>query len=326
MRWLITGGLGFVGSWVTRHLASAGHEVIVLSRGAAKPDLGAPYQLLSLDLTAPRGAIAAALTPLAASGLDGVLHLASANDAGDADYGRAALAANALGTRNLIEGLLDAANSAKTAPPPLIYASTFHVYGRSEGVVDEETPPAPKSEYALTHLLAEEYCRFFARTAGLRSLALRLTNAYGAPLTRPFGKWYLLLPDLCRMAVQKKELRLRSNPAIRRDFVWLGDVAAVCEGLLALLAQKNGALPATGGALNLASGFCPSIGEVADTVARVYARRHGKSVPVIRETPEAPTPELTVRADKLQTVLGGYSFSNRLAEEADAIFSALENE
>ncbi len=327
MRYLITGGLGFVGSWVTRHLARAGHEITVLSRGSGKPDLGAPYDLLSLDLTAPRRELATALADAAGSGLDGVLHLAGANDADDPDYGRTALAANALGARNLLEALLDAADAAKSPPPPLIYAGTFHVYGRAEGEVDEKTPPAPKSEYALTHLLAEEYCRYFARVSGLPSLCLRLTNGYGAPLTRPFGKWNLLLPDLCRAAFHEKKLRLRSNPAIRRDFVWLGDVAAICERLLALLPRLEESAPErAGGPLNLASKLTSSIGEVADIVGAAYARRYGAALSVVRETPETPLPGLSVHTDRLQSLLGGYRFSDRLAEEADAIFAALERE
>ncbi len=327
MRCLITGGLGFVGSWVTRHLSRAGHKVVVLSRGAARPDLGAPYALLSLDLTAPRAELAAALAPLAAQGLDGVVHLASANDATGSDYGRAALAANALGTRNLLEALADAADAAKTPPPAVIYGSTFHVYGRAEGEVSEETPPAPRNEYALTHLMGEEYCRFFARTAGLGALSLRLTNGYGAPLTRPFGKWHLLLPDLCRMALREKRIRLRSNPGIRRDFVWLGDAAAVCERLLALAARRGGVFPdGAGQILNLASGMAPSIGEIAALVARVHEQRYGRPVPVIHETPETALPPLTVRTDKLRALLDGHVFSDRAEREADGIFAALERE
>ncbi len=317
MRYLVTGGLGFVGSWVARHLARAGHEVFVLSRGERAPDLGAPYSLVRADITAAPAALRAVLPP----DLDGCVHAASFNEADTPDYGRLALNANTLGTRNLLQALADEADAAKRPPCPVVYLSTFHVYGRSGGSIDEETPPEPRNEYALTHLMGEEYCRFFQRTRGLPALTVRLSNGYGAPLIAPFGKWYLLLPDLCRMALREGRIRLRSPGGVRRDFLWMGDAAEIMAFLLGVLPDKP---ELAGQTLNIASGQSPSIAELAELAAAVYARRYGKTAAVDLAGGSGGGEGPRISTDKLRDLIPGFTAHNRLTEEMDAIFAFLE--
>jgi len=314
MRCLVTGGLGFVGSWATRHLAHAGHEVFVLSRGGKKPDLGAPYVLVTADLTAGREALATALP----DGVQGCIHAASFNEGDAPDYGRRALAANALGTRNLLEALAEKAERRAEPLPVVVYCSTFHVYGREQGFIDENTEPAPKNEYALTHLLAEEYCRYYARTRNVPVSIMRLTNGYGAPLTPDFSKWHLLLPDLCRMAHETGRVALRSPPDTKRDFVWLGDVAACLERLL----QRP---DMAGQVVNVASGRAGTIGDAAKLVAAVYQKRYGRGIDVSFARPAGGAgAELHTDTRRLQAVLGDFSFHDRLADEIEATFAYLD--
>ena len=318
MRYLVTGGLGFVGSWVTRHLALAGHEVFVLSRGSQTPDLGVPYTLVQADITADKEPLRLLLPP----GLDGCVHAASFNEGNAPDYGRRALAANGLGTRNILEALADAAEAAGKAPCPFVYLSTFHVYGQDTGEVTEETPPAPRNEYALTHLIGEEYCRFFHRTRGVPAMTVRLSNGYGAPLTVPFGKWYLLLPDLCRMAYRDQRIHLRSPGGVRRDFLWLGDVATVLEFLLGALPSKP---ELAGQTVNVASGHAPTIAEVAALVAAVYGKRYGKNVSVTLADPNGGAGgRLGMNTAKLAGLVPGFTAHDRMAEEIDRVFAFLE--
>lgn len=333
MRYLVTGGLGYVGSWVTRHLAAQGHEVFVLSRGAAAPDMGAPYTLVQGDVLALAPEALAALLP---EGLHGCVHAASFNEVFAPGYARNALMVNALGTRNLLEALVLRARSdgaavphtslsrtgeggAPTHPasgfPLVVYCSTFHVYGQSTGRIDEDTPLLPQNDYALTHLFGEEYCRLFTRVHGLPHITIRLTNGYGAPVTAPFGKWYLLLNDLCRAAWRDKRLVLRSNPSIRRDFVWLGDVAAAAAGLLARP-------DLCGNVYNIASGAAVTIEGVARLVCQVAGDVLGADVNLVREHPPQHQPSLDVSAAKIHRDLG-LVFHERMAEEIRATLDFL---
>lgn len=277
MRILITGAFGFVGSWLTSHLACQGHEVFAMSRTPREVDFGCDYTLLVGDVSEPPERLAEGLP----DNLDLCLHAASFNEHFAPGYAETALHINGLGTRNMLEAIrlkTKARNETlglmeNAYLPGFIYFSTFHVYGMSEGLVSEEDPPAPRTDYALTHLVGEEYCRYYARTHGMPTLVMRLSNGYGAPKVHPFGKWYLLLHDLCREAVNKGSVTLRSDPGVKRDFVWLGDVARVIEKLGGILSQR---LDLYGQALNLASGRGLAIGDIASKVAAVYEQFSGE--------------------------------------------------
>ena len=311
MNYLVTGGLGYVGSWAVRHLARAGHTVFALSRKAGKPELGAPYTLVQADLASQSPVEIAAVLP---KGLDGIVHAASLNEAFLPGYPREALLANAFGTRNLLEALV-LAHKTHGAPalPVVVYCSTFHVYGKSEGEITEATPPDPKTDYSLTHLFAEQYCRMFWHTAGLPCITVRLTNGYGAPVAPGFDKWHLIINDLCRQAVEQGSLTLNANPAIERDFLWQGDIARCFE---LLLPRPDLA----GQTFVAATQHTVSLGEVAELVASTAQTVLGKPVPIHYKTPPSPCPRLTVRATALHKATG-FTPKGNMEQEIRAILA-----
>ncbi len=330
-RYLVTGGLGYAGAWITSGLAATGHEVFVLSRGTDKPELkpnpvpgaenvphslsGLPYTLIQADLVEQSPTELAALLP---EGLDAVVHAASFNEAFVPEYGRKALAANALGTRNLAESLVLQGERLDRPLPLLLYCSTFHVYGASFGHITENSPLCPRNDYALTHLFGEEYCRMFSRTKGLPHIIVRLSNGYGAPKTAASTKWYLLLNDLCKSTFTEGRITLRSAPSIPRDFVWLGDVAATVE---ALLNRPDLA----GQVFNISSGTALGLGEVARRVADGAARFFNKDIPLVLEREAGPESEdhaLRVDNAAVRAALD-VTFHDRIDEEIAALFSLL---
>jgi UDP-glucose 4-epimerase len=248
------------------------------------------------------------------------VHAASCNESFLPDYARKALRVNAYGTRNLLEALAIRAETDKTPPPLIVYCSTFHVYGKDAGRIDESNPPAPRNDYALTHYFGEEYCRFFGRIRGLPHIIVRCTNGYGAPVRAPFDKWYLLLNDLCRNALRKGNVVLRSNPSIRRDFIWMGDVALALESLLAR--------PDLSGCLfNISRGVSMTLGEAALLVARAASNVTGREIPLALETRPSPTPELLACNEALRRATGFAPHDNMEEELRAALaFLALHGE
>ena len=316
-RCLVTGGLGYAGAWISRHLAECGHEVCILSRGEQKKDIGAPYSLVSADLTALAPEELARLLP---EDLDGIVHAASFNESFAPDYARKALLINSLGTRNLLQALALQGRGSDRAAPLVIYLSTFHVYGRSEGGIDESCPVLPRNDYALTHLFGEEYCRLFSRTDGQPQIALRVTNGYGAPKTSGSDKWYLLLNDLCRAAVRTREVRLHGPASTLRDFVWLGDLAIAVEKLL-----RRPDL--AGSIFNIASSASRSTGEIAALVAGTASRMFGKQIPVMFPPEEASRPQAQLRvSNKAVRNAIGIEFQDRMQEEISSLLRLAASE
>jgi UDP-glucose 4-epimerase len=313
---LIAGGLGYLGAWLTRRLALAGHELSVLSRGRpSPPDLGAPYALIRADLELDSPESLADRLP---SGLAGCIHAAGLSGSpNERQYPRKSLLSNALGTRTLLEALCLRAKKDQTPPPLTIYCSTFHVYGALDGRVSEKTRPAPLGDYGLTHLFAEEYCRFFGRSQGLPWIILRLSNGYGRPLILPSDKWDLLVNDLCRMAAQPGSVSLRAHPDSRRDFLWLEDAAAAVQRLIS---RQDLA----GRVFNLAAGKSLRLGDVAALAASTARAVLGREISLNLAAPSAPSAENTLRVDNSALRKAtGLTFSCRLREEMSAILGLL---
>ena len=310
-----------MGAWVARHLAHAGHEVFILSRSAeGKRPVPLPTPTLNAGQTPasfPADAAFAWLKPpcfvqadcvqdgperIAAclpENLDAIVHTAG-HTAQDAAQGRESLLVNVLGTRNLLEGVR---LYAPKKPPVVVYASTFHVYGAVSGRIDEATECRPKNDYALTHLLAEDYCRYYARERGVPAIIYRCANGFGAPACLPFAHWGLLVHDLCRTAVEQGEIILKSPPDIRRSFIAMSEVARAVEALLACSEEACKA-----GLFNL-GGESLSIGHMAGMVAEEASLFLGAEVPLrCLSAPQGvqadSLPELTLDCSRLHTITG----------------------
>lgn len=220
MRILITGGQGYLGSWLTHHFSQKNYEVTVLSRSQNKL-FPWPYELITSDITQPDD-----LDSKLTKSFDCCIHAASYNEYFAQDYHDTAVKINALGTKNLLDCLLS------RGVGRFIYLSTFHVYGKSEGFINENSETIPINDYGLTHLFAEYYVKQACKTSELEGIIIRLSNGYGAPFDITTDKWYLVLNDLVKSAYENRKIRLHTNGGAIRDFIWLGDVCSAMEGLL----------------------------------------------------------------------------------------------
>jgi UDP-glucose 4-epimerase len=177
---LITGGFGFVGSRLVRHLRGRGLEVVVMEHPQAKPpaDLG-DVHVLRADIT-DEASVASATLP----DVDAVLHLA-AQSSGPRSFSIPVIDVklNVLGTANVINWCV--ANSVDR----LLFASSFVVYGDhpDREMLDETACCRPKSVYAGNKLAGEHLLVSLAQPKGIRWNALRMFNVYGPgqDITKP---------------------------------------------------------------------------------------------------------------------------------------------
>jgi UDP-glucose 4-epimerase len=176
MRWLVTGGAGFIGSHVVDALiADAGGEVVVLdnfSRGRrehlARHLNNCAVTILDGDIRDPR------TVEYACEGVDFVLHLAArSNVIGSEQHMRETCETNITGTLNLLSASLEA------GVEKFVFASSREVYGDPQSLpVREDAALAPKNVYGASKMSAEAYCSVF-RQRGLDVRVLRLSNVYG---------------------------------------------------------------------------------------------------------------------------------------------------
>ena len=283
---LITGASGNLGSWMMEHFASS-FEVVGLARKQGTALLNEGQRMVYGDITDEDRL----KQILEEEKPDIIVHLASVNESFLPGYPDLALAVNAGGTAKLLRAC---------AAIPLqrfIYFSTFHVYGKAGGLINEDTEPTPANDYALTHFFAEQYVQMLA--AGKFPFTIfRLSNSYGCPMDKHSNKWYLLFNDLCRQAIEKKELRLKTNGKARRDFIPMKQVVEIVEACLAEKRTENSIL-------NLGSGIARDLLHVTKEVALAYQSHYGKELPLfINEEDQHKYPDdLVFSVEKLKSLV-----------------------
>lgn len=303
---LITGGLGNLGLWVIEHFLNTDLRVSVLARKSKQLAIEKRVNLLEADISS----LESCRQALQGKPFDYVIHLASVNETFLENYPQLALQVNTLGTRNLLQ-CLD-----KVSLKNFIYLSTFHVYGKAQGLIDEHTPVAPRHDYATTHYFAEKYVEQFHQTHQIPYTILRLTNGYGAPKSIDSSKWYLILNDLARMAFEHQQIKLKSNGKASRDFIWLGDVCTTLEQLTLLTEAPQGVF-------NLSAETSLTLLDMAREVQRAYQATFGTEIPIeINAHDDTEAMALTVVAQKLKNLIN-YAPQNKIYDEAIAIFKLL---
>ncbi len=298
-RLLITGGFGNLGLWFSEYFTKKDYKIYILSKNIRNSFI---YNSIRADITN----LAELKEKLKYIELDYVIHTASYNEHFHKNYAKKALLVNSLGTRNLIEVLKD--KNIKN----FIYLSTFHIYGAISGVIDENSPPNPKNDYALTHLFAEYYLNL----ANFPYVIFRLTNSYGVPKSISTSKWYLVLNDLVKSAYLYRKIVLNSNGEAKRDFIWIGDVCKVVEESFKF--KQNSIF-------NLSSKKSYNILFLAKKVRKIYKKRYKKDIEIILNRKDKTKPlNLIVDNSKLKKLID-FEFSDRFESEIEKTFKLLES-
>lgn len=253
LRILITGGFGFIGGRLAVHLAQAGHQVVLGSRNAISP----PAWLPQAEVVQSNWDNAAALE-LSCKGVDVVIQAAGMNAQDCAADPVAALAFNGVATARLV------AAASRAGVHRIIYLSTAHVYASPlMGNITEETCPRNLNPYATSHLAGENAVLSANQLGQINGVVLRLSNAVGAPTHKDANCWMLLVNDLCRQAVQRGKLVLKTNGLQHRDFISVGEVCRVIEYLSTVSGATN-----QFNIFNIGSGMSLSVVEMAKLIQR----------------------------------------------------------
>jgi len=214
---LITGGLGYLGGRILKFLSEKNEFDLRISTRHNNREIPSwinKSQLISLDLTS------AISFESACNEVKSIIHLAALNEIDSYNDPEKALIVNSLGTLKLLRA------AERSGVKRFIYISTAHVYGTPlQGMLTENTIARPAHPYSITHKTAEDFILSAHDKKDIIGLVLRLSNGFGAPIRHDVERWSLLVNDLCRQAVIKKKLVLRSSGIQQRDFITLLDIS-----------------------------------------------------------------------------------------------------
>jgi len=234
---LITGGAGFIGSHLSDALLEKGYAVRILDDlSTGKP---ANLQLDNPRLELIEGDVAdAELVKRAAAGCQAVVHLAAvASVQASGEDPVKTHQSNCIGTLNVCEAMR--LNGIKR----VLFASSAAVYGNNgEGLaIDEDTPKAPLTPYAVDKLASEQYLDFYRREHGLEPVVFRFFNIFG-PRQDPSSPYSGVISIFCERALGGQPIALFGDGEQTRDFVYVGDLINVMVQALALQQVQEGAV------------------------------------------------------------------------------------
>jgi UDP-glucose 4-epimerase len=241
MRALVTGGAGFIGTALVRALAESGHEVRVLddfSTGSRRNLEGvAAMQVIEGDVRDP------AAVGQATAGIDAVFHLAALPSvARSVEDPVRSHSVNVDGTVNVLIAARD------RGVERLVYTSSSSVYGDTPTLPKvEDMPVQPRSPYAAAKLAGEAYCRAFASTYGLRTVALRPFNVFG-PRQDPASPYAAVIPRFVTAMLSGQPPVVFGDGRQSRDFTFIDNMVD------ALIRAAEAGPEASGEVMNIGCG------------------------------------------------------------------------
>ncbi len=245
---LVTGADGFTGRYLAAELQRAGYEVHgLVHKPVALGKVPGVRALHVADLSdaARLAAVVNEVQP------DKVAHLAAIAFVAHGDI-EAIYRTNLVGTRHLLEALAQS-----NAPlDAVLLASSANVYGNSVGgVLDENTPPAPANDYAVSKLAMEYAARLYAGRLPL--IMARPFNYTGVGQAESF-----LIPKIVNHVRRRAPLIELGNLDVARDFSDVRNVVQLYRRLLEAPA-------AVGQTLNVCSGQAWSLNDVLAMVRQI---------------------------------------------------------
>ncbi|MBP6942697.1 MAG: NAD-dependent epimerase/dehydratase family protein [Candidatus Buchananbacteria bacterium] len=251
MRYLVTGGAGFIGSHIVDRLLSEGYEVVILDSLIKEPVRAIPQEvrLIKKDIRD--------VSATDFAGIDGVFHCAALTSVQESiENPEAYHDVNVNGTLKV----LIAASEAKVKR--LVYSASAAAYGDTIDVPStEQARPQPQSPYGLQKYIGEHYARVFSQITDLETVSLRYFNVFG-PRMGLRGGYINAISVFMKQWRQQQPLTVTGDGTQTRDFIYVGDIARA--NVMAMTSDTVG----SGEVLNIGSGVSRTINSVAELISQ----------------------------------------------------------
>jgi UDP-glucose 4-epimerase len=226
---LVTGGAGYIGSFLVRELQNKNFEVVILDNlSYGHPESVAGFRLEKIDLVNEKDKLH---NLLLTEKFDGVVHMASFIQMGESfrDPGKY--------YRNNVEGFINLMEGIKiSGTSKIVLSSTAGVYGNPVSLpIKEDDPKNPLNPYGETKYIMERMLEDYDTAHGIKFISLRYFNASGAALDGAIGEAHPeeshLIPNIIKSAMEGTEFTLFGDDyktpdgSCVRDYVHVLDLA-----------------------------------------------------------------------------------------------------
>lgn len=275
MKFLVTGGAGFIGSHIVERLLKKGHFVRVLDnfytgkrenlsfavdRGPSTVD----FELIEGDIRNQ------ATCQSACKGIDFVLHQAALRSVPKSmqtphEYNEV----NIDGTLNMLEA------SRENKVKRFVFASSSSVYGDTDKFPEKEDAyPLLISPYALSKLAGEYYCRIYSEHFKLETVCLRYFNVFG-PRQALDNEYAVVIPKFIHCILHDQQPPIFGTGKQSRDFTYIDNV--VEANILSATAKISGPRtvdrgPAMHEVFNVANGQDNTVLQLVDSLNKIIGK------------------------------------------------------
>jgi nucleoside-diphosphate-sugar epimerase len=259
IKYLVTGGAGFIGSNIVAALVARGERVRVLDdlstgKEANLASCRDKVEFIKGDIRDERTCAAAM------KGIQFVLHQAALRSVPRS-------VDDPLSTDEVnVHGSLVVLQAARTAGVKrLVYASSSSAYGDNPALPKVESmTPMPRSPYAVSKLTAEYYCRVYTQTFGLSTVSLRYFNVYG-PGQDPMSQYAAVIPLFMAAVKSGQPATIHGDGEQSRDFTYIDD--CVQANLLACTTPG-----VDGEVFNIAYGARTTVNQIYHGICKLLGR------------------------------------------------------
>ena len=262
MRYLVTGGAGFIGSNIVDELVRRGHSVVVLDNLSTGKESNLAGVRSKIELNTGSVTDLAAVQA-ACRGAEYVIHLAARTSVPRS-------VEDPLGTNHTnIDGTLNVLVAARDAKVRrFVFAASSSAYGETPTLPKVETmQPDPISPYGVTKYVGELYAQVFGRVYGLETASLRYFNVFG-PRQDPTSQYSGVLSRFMLAVIEGKPPVIYGDGEQSRDFTFVENI--VDESLRAC--EAGGA---SGKVFNGGTGVRVTLNEVLRQLEKIT----GKKIP-----------------------------------------------
>ncbi len=238
MRYLVTGGAGFIGSNIVDELLRRGHQVVVLDDLSSGKEENLAGVRGKIDFRAG-SIIDLATVQSACQGMDYVIHLAARTSVPKS-------VKNPIESNSVnIDGTLNVLVAARDAKVRrFVFAASSSAYGETPTLPKVETMrPEPISPYGVTKFVGELYAQVFGRVYGLENACLRYFNVFG-PRQDPSSQYSGVLSRFMLAILKGEPPTIYGDGEQTRDFTYIDNIVDVtlraCESAQASGKVYNG--------------------------------------------------------------------------------------
>ena len=263
MNIIVTGGAGFIGSYITNYLLLQGHHVIVVDNLLTGRIYNLP-QHLSLKFLYQDIATCSTenLLEQLNQKIDGIVHLAAIPSVEKSWQQPQKVNDNNCSSMLRVVELCE-----KLEIPRLVFASSAAVYGDQQTMpISEWQSKSPLSPYGLQKLMCEEYAKMFSKKFQYSCVVLRLFNVYGPhPSLNSSGSG--VIDSFIRSFSNNLPIEIYGDGSQTRDFIFITDVAESIKKALTVPLESG-----TFQVCNIGSGQATSLIEIIGHLQTLFPK------------------------------------------------------